>query len=149
MKTNYQRTAEWLAACGKLPSVANASLQIGCDIEEGVEFLELLDLDDKGDDHLLRTAIYNLTVIANKLKKGDAIACIADFNRESALDALCDREVTGNGVAYLSGFDKITADELVLLANERKLVDGKPVIKEGGKIGKPEGWVAADLSDCV
>lgn len=147
--TNYHRTAGWLKACGKLPSSATASLQIGCDLEEQVEFLELLDLDDGGDQHLLQTAIYNLKVVANHLKRLDTLACIADVNRVHALDALCDREVTGNGVAYLLGFDKPSADEAVLTSNEAKLVDGKPVILEGGKIGKPEGWQPPDLKGFV
>jgi predicted HAD superfamily Cof-like phosphohydrolase len=65
------------------------------------------------------------------------------------LDGLCDVEVTANGVAYLAGFDKPSADQAVLASNEAKLVDGKPVILEGGKIGKPEGWKAPDLRGFV
>jgi len=145
MTTNFKRTADWLKACGKHPSAATASLQIGCDIEETVEFLELLDLDEKGDIHLMRTAIYNLNAIAKKLKKLEAVACISDGNRLDALDALCDREVTGNGVAYLLGFNKEDADLEVLRSNDAKLVDGKPVILEGGKIGKPAGWTPPNL----
>lgn len=147
--SNAVRTANWLEACGKMPSASDASLQIGCDIEEQVEFLEMLDLDDSGDIHLLSTAIYNLKTVATRLKKREAVACIADHNRESALDALCDREVTGNGVAYLMGFNKPAADQAVLASNDAKLVDGKPVILEGGKIGKPEGWTPPDLSGFV
>jgi predicted HAD superfamily Cof-like phosphohydrolase len=147
--TNFDRTARWLAACGKKQSAATASLQIGCDIEEQVEFLELLDLDDRGDSHLLLAAIYNLKVVAHKLKKLEAAACISDANRVHALDALCDREVTGNGVAFLLGFNKPAADEAVLASNEAKLVNGEPVILEGGKIGKPEGWQPPDLKGFV
>lgn len=145
MTTNFRRTADWLKACGKLPSAATASLQIGCDIEEQVEFLELLDLDDNGDSYLMRAAIYNLKKVATRLKKLDTVACISDENRLEALDALCDREVTGNGVAYLLGFNKEDADLEVLRSNDAKLVDGKPVILEGGKIGKPAGWTPPNL----
>lgn len=146
---NFMRTAQWLAACGKKQSAQTASLQIGCDMEEQAEFLELLDLDDNTMRDMLTAAIYNLKVVANSLKKGTATACIADSNRVHALDALCDREVTGNGVAFLLGFNKPAADEAVLASNDAKLVDGKPVILEGGKIGKPEGWVAPDLTSFV
>jgi hypothetical protein len=52
-------------------------------------------------------------------------------------------------VAYLADFDKEGADEAVLASNEAKLVDGKPVILEGGKIGKPPHWVAPDLAGFV
>lgn len=147
--SNYQRTADWLAACGKLPNAAGASVQIGCDLEEQIEFLELLDLDDRGDSHLLLSAIYNLKVVANNLKKQNTVACIADYNNVHALDALCDREVTGNGVAYMLGYNKPAADQAVLASNDAKLVDGKPVILEGGKIGKPAGWTPPDLTDFV
>lgn len=51
--------------------------------------------------------------------------------------------------AYLAGFNKPLADWAVLAANDAKLVDGKPVILEGGKIGKPEGWKPPDLSAYV
>ena len=61
------------------------------------------------------------------------------------LDALCDREVTGNGVAYIAGFDKDAADQAVLASNESKLEDGKPVILPGGKIGKGKHYAAPDL----
>lgn len=149
MTTNFRRTANWLAACGKYPSEATASLQIGCDIEEQIEFLEMLDLDDINDSSMLLSAIYNLKVVANKLKKAQTVACIAEHNRESALDALCDREVTGNGVAYLLGFNKELADLEVLRSNDAKLVDGKPVILEGGKIGKPVGWTPPNLGGFV
>lgn len=145
MTTNFRRTLNWLRACGKVPSEATASLQIGCDIEEQVEFLELLDLDDSGDALLLATAVYNLKKVATALKRLDTLALIAEHNREAALDALCDREVTGNGVAYLLGFNKEDADLEVLRSNDAKLVDGKPVILEGGKIGKPEGWTPPNL----
>lgn len=147
--SNFQRTADWLKACGKQPSALNLSIQIGCDMEEGVEFLETLDLDDQGMAFMLKNAIYNLKIVAESLKKQHAVACIADSNLVHALDAICDREVTGNGIAYLAEFNKPAADEAVLKSNEAKLVDGKPVILEGGKIGKPEGWKAPDLTEFV
>jgi hypothetical protein len=45
--------------------------------------------------------------------------------------------------------DKPGADRAVLDSNNAKLVDGKPVILEGGKIGKPPGWKAPDLRGFV
>ena len=54
-----------------------------------------------------------------------------------------------NGIAFLAGFDKDGADQAVLASNDAKLVDGKPVLLEGGKIGKPEGWKPPDLSAYV
>ena len=148
-QTNFARTAAWLAACGKEPSPANASLQIGCHLEEIAEFLVLLAFEKKEHWNFAQRAAADLTVVGRALKTKTGEVRITDMDREAALDALCDSEVTGNGVAFLLGFNKPAADLAVLSANESKLVDGKPVILPGGKIGKPEGWVAPDLSAFV
>lgn len=149
MDNNYHRTADWLTACGKVPSAEDASTQIGCDIEEQVEFLECLMLNHDGNQSLLDDAIRNLKRVAKALKSGSDTAFVGEGDRVNALDALCDREVTGNGVAHLLGFNKPMADQAVLESNEAKLVDGEPIILEGGKIGKPDGWTAPDLSEFV
>lgn len=146
--TNYQRTADWLRACGKEPSARNLSVQIGCHLEEFREFLYCLSVEgDPLDGVHLIEARDALLALSNRLKRGDAKATFND--RIGALDALCDTEVTGNGVAYLAGFDKEAADAAVLASNDAKLVTGKPVILEGGKIGKPHDWKAPDLTAFV
>jgi hypothetical protein len=147
--SNFQRTSEWLEACGKTPSKANVSIQIGCDFEEQAELLAAIDLDDGHDRSIndrLRFVVHELNSLGHLIKKGLVTASIPFGRREEALDALCDREVTGNGIAYLCGYDKEGADDAVLTSNEAKLVNGRPVILVGGKIGKPEGWTPPDLS---
>ena len=150
--TNFQRTAAWLHACGKGKTVKNTSVQIGCDLEEQAEFLQCLELDD-GDMNLindrLRFVALELEALGKLVKKGLVTARIPKDRRAEALDALCDREVTGNGIAYLSDMGKEGADQAVLDANDAKLIDGKPVILEGGKIGKPEGWTPANITPFV
>ena len=147
--SNYQRTADWLKACGKEPTAENLSVQIGCHIEETLEFLSTLDFSTADDDNAMRVAIAALMPLSRMLKTRTAHARIRVGEREAALDALCDSEVTGNGIAYLAGFNKEAADAAVLDSNDAKLVDGKPVILPGGKIGKPEGWKPPDLSQYV
>lgn len=147
--TNYERTAAWLVACGKTPCPAHLSIQIGCDIEEQAEFLQCLEFDSELDGTHMLAIIEGLQIIASALKRGLVQAKIRDHLREEALDAICDREVTGNGVAHLAGFDKDGADQAVLASNDAKLVDGKPVLLPGGKIGKPEGWKAPSLEAFV
>jgi len=149
--SNFQRTASWLHACGKGKTVSDTSVQIGCHIEEFVEFLDQLELPDPHSmsTHSMAVAGQLLSELAARFKTRLEIVRIPQASRERALDALCDLEVTGNGVAYLADFDKEEADQAVLAANEAKLVDGQPVILEGGKIGKPTGWKAADLSAFV
>ena len=148
-KTNYQRTADWLAACGKQAgNEAQLATQVGCHLEEICEQLdELLIVGSVSDNDSLIVASTRIKGLAHRLKQGNTGIRIKD--RVKFLDALCDAEVTGNGVAYMAGFDKNEADRRVLFSNDAKLVDGKPVLAPGGKIMKPAGWVAPYLGDCV
>jgi len=145
--SNFQRTAAWLSACGKGPE--SISVQIGCHIEEFVELVGCIESDNDDARRMLASAAIRLDHAASLFKKGLATAGFPESMRADALDALCDSEVTGNGIAYLAGFDKEEADIAVLDANDAKLVDGQPVILAGGKIGKPPGWVAPNLSTFV
>ena len=147
--SNYQRTATWLAACGKDQTSDNMSVQVGCMIEEFCEFLKTLRTDSEGYAKLIERTRIDLDWFGGKLKRREQEVYIPVYRRHEALDALCDIEVTGNGVAYLAAFDKDAADHAVLDSNDAKLVDGVPVILEGGKIGKPEGWKAPDLREFV
>lgn len=147
--TNYERTANWLAACGKQPCEADLSVQIGCHLEEFCEFLKNIRCENPSKNLEIWRMAGDLEHLAKLIKTRVTQASIAHVCRVHALDALCDMEVTGNGVAYLAGFDKIAADKAVLDSNDAKLVDGKPVILEGGKIGKPEGWKPPRLTEFV
>jgi predicted HAD superfamily Cof-like phosphohydrolase len=147
--SNYHRTKRWLMNCGKEPSPENLSVQIGCHIEEMVEFMSTLDLQGLMVAHEIKDALQSLSYLGSLAKSRTKVIGFKDGARTDALDALCDAEVTGNGVAYLAGFNKPLADWAVLAANDAKLVDGKPVILEGGKIGKPEGWKPPNLSAYV
>ena len=146
---NYHRTADWLAACGKTPAPETLSLQIGCDLEETAELLRCLRVSKEGWARLLERLVIDLESLGAELKRGQLVAHFPTHLRTEALDALCDREVTGNGVAFLAGFDKPGADAAVLASNDAKLVDGQPVILPGGKIGKPAGWQAPNLKPFV
>ena len=103
----------------------------------------------KHHGHALERLVIDLESLATELKRGQLVAHVPTHLRADALDALCDREVTGNGVAYMLGMDKPGADAAVLASNDAKLVDGKPVILPGGKIGKPAGWQAPNLKPFV
>jgi hypothetical protein len=147
--SNYKRTEAWLNACGKKPSPENLSIQIGCDLEETAELLSCLRVSKEGWGRLLERLRVDLDSLGKELKSGSLTAHFPNHLRVDVLDALCDREVTGNGIAYLAGFDKPAADLAVLASNDAKLVDGKPVILQGGKIGKPAGWKAPELRGFV
>ena len=152
MTTNFRRTADWLAACGKEPgNPDHISAQIACDLEEVAEWLMCLD----STDYAVRVKI---------IRAHEALESVVELAREhasahklyidrddhaAALDALCDRQVTADGVAYLMGWRKETADRRVMDANDAKLVNGKPVIDASGKIRKPDGWMPARMDDLV
>lgn len=149
--TNFQRTAEWLHACGKGKTVPNASVQIGCHLEEVVEFINALSFSGEMtcSPSAFALMVETLDTLADDIKHGQVQALVPPTSREAVLDSLCDQNVTLDGVAYLLDFDKDGADEAVLEANDDKLVNGKPVILPGGKIGKPQGWEPADISRFV
>lgn len=147
--TNYQRTANWLKACGKKPTPENLSVQIGCAVEEFCELLEVLRTDSEGYAKLLERTRLDLEWFASKLKRRDQTVYIPIHLRVDALDALCDIEVTANGVAYLADFDKDGADKAVLNSNDSKLENGVAVILEGGKIGKGKNYKPPELRGFV
>lgn len=149
MQTNFDRVAHWLTAAGKEPNAKNLATQVGCHFEEFTELLTCITVTSPTGamPNVLVEAKMILDMVAQGLKSGDFGVEI--YDREGALDALCDADVTGNGIAYLAGMDKNRADKKVLDANDDKFVDGKPLILEGGKIGKRPGWTAPSLADCV
>lgn len=148
--TNFERNKQWLIACGKTPSTENLNVAIGVQLEEICEWLACLRTDSEGYAKLLERTRVDLEWYAGKLKRQEQQVYIPIHLRVDALDALCDIEVTGNGVAFLADFDKDAADQEVLASNESKLVDGKPVFVEGTtKIGKGKDYKAPNLRGFV
>lgn len=148
--TNFQRTAKWLSDCGKVVhDPANISTAIGVDAEEYAEWLSCLRVSQDGWAKVLARVTQDLSDIATAIKSGKIVAHIPEHLRVEALDALCDRDVTGNGCAYLLGFDKDAADKEVLRSNESKFEDGKAVIAPTGKIMKGKNYSAPNLKGFV
>jgi len=148
--TNYEQTKAWLIACGKEQTAENLSVAIGVQLEEFCELLSCLRTDSDGYAKLLERTRIDLEWYAGKLKRRDQEVYIPIHRRVDALDALCDIEVTGNGVAFFAGFDKDAADQAVIESNNSKLEDGKAVFVEGTtKIGKGKDYKAPDLRGFV
>lgn len=150
MKTNYDRVAKWLETAGKEKTKENLAVQMGCHFEEFAELLMAINITSPTGAmaNVLIEAKMILEMIGKGLKSGDF--GIEIYDREAALDALCDMDVTGNGVCYLAGFDKNGADAEVLDSNDSKFnADGTAVILPGGKIGKSDLYRPADLSRFV
>lgn len=144
--SNYQRTAKWLAACGKEPgNQQHFSTQVGCHIEEVVELLTSIETTFTDEEvPEIAGALGILTMVAEALKSGTRQAQVS--KPLEFLDALADCEVTGNGLAFLAGMDKDGADQAVLDSNDSKLVDGRAVFYPGGKIAKGPLYIAPDLT---
>lgn len=77
---------------------------------------------------------------------------MASGNVAAALDAQVDRRYIADGTTLELGMAEVfhEAFSRVHGANMRKLgPDGNPIVDERGKVRKPEGWTAADLSDLI
>ena len=146
---NYDRVSNWLSIAGKIPSKETMSLQTGVMIEEFIEFLETISFESAPVEQTqLLQAIESLYIVTHGLKKESKLLDIKD--RVACLDALCDIDVTLNGVAFLAGFDKNSADDEVLNSNDSKFDgDGKAVILPYGKIGKSSLYIPPDLTRFV
>lgn len=78
------------------------------------------------------------------------LIAVKDRDPVEILDALADTMYVLYGCALDCGVDVDAAFERVHEANMKKLgADGKPIIDGHGKIRKPDGWQAPDLSDLV
>jgi hypothetical protein len=146
----FERTATWLASAGReVGNRQHLSVQVGCHIEEFVEFIRELSITSTSGITItaLQEVSFHLEACAEVLKRG--LAAVEIHDREAALDALCDMDVTGNGVACMAGFKKTEGDWRTIKSNESKFVDGKAVFSDAGKIAKGPDFVPADYSDLV
>lgn len=146
--TNFDRVSAWLQCYGKTPSKSTFSLQVGCMIEEFVEFLGSVKFDNNPEQQAaMESAASTLDAVGNSLKKDGALLTILD--PVGCLDALCDIDVTLQGCSYFAGFDKNGADDEVMTSNESKFENGKPVLAPGGKIMKSASYVPPQLDRFV
>jgi len=145
---NFDRVSNWLKVAGKVPSTETFSVQSGVMIEEMAEFFESVHFIDHPDGNgALAMITEMLHKIGNELKKNGRQ--LEALDRVACLDALCDIDVTLNGVAFLAGFDKNSADDEVLNSNDSKFEDGKAVILPGGKISKGKHYIPPDLTKYI
>lgn len=134
-------TDEWFATvlANDAPGTDRLTTQVGVHLEECGELLTEFSTGDEELDTKLLLARSLLEEIGTVLKSGRANVKI--LNRKAFFDAVLDQRVTGEGVAYLAGFNLKEGVARVDVANFTKFVDGKPVYKDGGKVGKgPNFW---------
>ena len=137
-------TDEWFAVvlANDAPGTDRFPVQLGCHLEEVVEMLQEVYVDDSDVNSALEGAIANLTKAAEALKSGQQE--VAVDRAEAFEDSLLDQRVTGTGLLKMRGADVAESVARVDVANFTKFVEGKPVYKDGGKVGKvgkgPNFW---------
>lgn len=129
----------WFKAAKPEPTAKDITTQIGCHYEEVSEMDCSLYVSNRNH------------IAANLFKEAHsqpdfAENMISDLNHIELLDALCDQIVTAVGVAYMMGFDVEGALKEVIRSNNSKMVDGKFVFDDNGKIAKPESYSEPDLT---
>ena len=133
-------TDEWFAVvlANDAPGTDRFPVQLGCHLEEVVEMLEMIDTCSCVDPRISDAAA-TLEGVAEELKSGRFQVKLVD---DAAFeDSLLDQLVTGTGLLKMRGADVAESVARVDVANFTKFVDGKPVYKEGGKVGKgPNFW---------
>ena len=134
-------TDEWFAVvlANDAPGTDRFPVQLGCHLEEVVEMLNEVYVADSDVNSALEEACIELTKAAEALKSG--LQEVAVDSAEKFEDSLLDQLVTGTGLLKMRGADVAESIARVDVANFTKFVDGKPVYKEGGKVGKgPNFW---------
>ena len=134
-------TDEWFAVvlANDAPGTDRFPVQLGCHLEEVVEMLNEVYVADSDVNSALEEACIELTKAAEALKAGQQEVSVG--NPEAFEDSLLDQLVTGTGLLKMRGADVAESVARVDVANFTKFVDGKPVYKEGGKVGKgPNFW---------
>ena len=134
--------ANWFKKAKPEPTAKDITTQIGCHYEEVSEM-----------DCSLYVSNRNHTA-ANLFKEAHsqpdfAENMISDLNHIELLDALCDQIVTATGVAYMMGFDIEGALKEVIRSNNSKMVDGKFIFDDNGKIAKPDSYSEPDLTPFI
>ena len=132
---------DWFKAAKPEPTAKDALVQQGCHFEEVVEHLTSIGIENE-----------DLCGLSNDLKRNtslqtdDAIANYVDtIDNLELLDSLCDQIVTAVGVGYMMGFDVEGALKEVIRSNNSKMVNGKFIFDEDGKIAKPDTFSEPNL----
>lgn len=146
-----QNTVNWFKKAVPNPTPKNLRVQLGCHLEELSEMFDVVDVqwyDTPFTASQWRHVGTSVRDIATALKTGNAY--VAAMDPTELLDALCDQQVTGVGVAHMLGMDIELAMLKVDASNWSKFdSEGNPIFDENGKIKKGPGYFQPDLFDCL
>ena len=149
LSDSLANTLEWFRRAVPTPTSKNLHVQLGCHFEEVVEMLESIEGETYPTDALLRDAEEALRRLSDHLKTTDNTIRIPLTCHRTMLDALCDQNVTGVGVAHMLGYDIQGAMTATNNSNWSKFVDGRPIFNADGKITKGPYYIQSDLTPFV
>lgn len=139
--TNAVRLAKGLPACPIIPqpmSKAEVCFLVGMVFSEMSELIDTVTDSAEETTEIMKAAI---KIDRHEHKKiTDPVELIA-----AQADALVDDIYYKYDAACKKGMNISTVFDLVHQANMRKLVDGKVILREDGKVMKPQGWQEADI----
>ena len=136
----------WFKAAKPEPTDKDVSVQTGCLLEEVVELLEGFGFAKQG----AVLELHNLAGLFKANTFGSMIAELSQDERIEIVDACCDINVTSVGVMQLlGGVDVLGAQREVVRSNNSKMVDGKFIFDDNGKIAKPDSYSKPDLTPFV
>lgn len=128
---------EWHKRACPEPDNKAITVQLGCHLEEAVEFLRCVRTDAEGGQLVLDRTIVDLEWLSGKFKKGEYVAHIPNHLRKAALDGLADQIVTAVGVGYRAGMQPVEALTEVDISNWSKFDEkGQPIYDANGKVIK-------------
>ncbi|QYW01908.1 MazG-like nucleotide pyrophosphohydrolase [Stenotrophomonas phage Piffle] len=144
-----KRTLEWFKEAKPTPSRSDLMVQLGVHFEEVCELLDVVFGASQSASLNVLCAKENLHRLAEDMKANPLAYEISHEDRQEALDALCDQNVTGAGTAYMLGMDFEGAMQEVNRSNFSKFVNGKAIFTEQGKIAKGPAYFKPDLSPYI
>lgn len=132
---------DWFKAAKPEPTKRDALIQQGCHLEEVAEHLTSMGVEIEGLEELS----YDLKANTKNQSDDSIEDVVKTINEIELLDAICDQIVTAVGVGYMMGFDVESALKEVIRSNNSKMVDGKFIFDENGKIAKPNSFSEPNL----
>lgn len=141
----------WFERAVPKPEPKNKTTQLGVHFEEIAEMIdELLTGVSPETKQDVFTLFQNVKAFADALKSGQIKINFENINRIKLLDAICDQQVTGVGVAHMLHMDMFEALKEVDDSNWSKFdKEGNPIFDQNRKIIKGPDYVRASLDKFV
>lgn len=135
--------SNWFHIAKPKPTNQNVIQQLAYHFEEVAEMCQAIHCDQMAE------FLKELKTELLELDENQCTEFLKTTDRLALLDALCDQQVTANGVGTLLGFDMPSALIEVNESNYTKFEDGKAVINSQGKITKGKNYRKPKLEQFI